>query len=78
MRGKFITVEGPDGAGKTISITQFVRAFDGPGEKVQGDKRTWGTLLGEKLRDLLLFTENPVPEAEALIYAASRAQLVKM
>ena len=38
-----------------------------------------GTSLGERLREMVLTLkgESPVPEAEALIYAASRAQLVK-
>lgn len=77
MRGKFITVEGPDGAGKTTQITRLSEHLMGQGKKVKVTREPGGTLLGEKLRDLLLFTENPVPEAEALIYAASRAQLVK-
>jgi len=78
MKGKFITIEGPDGAGKTTQVRKISEYLKSRGVKVLVTREPGGTSLGEKLRELLLALEgeSPVPEAEALIYAASRAQLV--
>jgi len=79
MKGKFITIEGPDGAGKTTQVKKISEYLKSKGYKVLVTREPGGTALGEKLREVLLSLdgESPVPEAEALIYAASRAQLVK-
>jgi len=79
MKGKFITIEGPDGAGKTTQVRKISEYLKAKGYKVMVTREPGGTPLGEKLREVLLTLdgESPVPEAEALIYAASRAQLVK-
>lgn len=79
MKGKLITIEGPDGAGKTTQVKKISEYLRTKGFKVLVTREPGGTSLGEKLRKLLLTLEgeSPVPEAEALIYAASRAQLVK-
>lgn len=79
MKGKLITIEGPDGAGKTTQVKKISEYLRTKGFKVLVTREPGGTSLGEKLRKLLLTLEGeiPVPEAEALIYAASRAQLVK-
>lgn len=79
MKGKFVTIEGPDGAGKTTQVKKISDYLKSRGFKVLVTREPGGTPLGEKLREVLLTSEgeNPVPEAEALIYAASRAQLVK-
>ncbi len=79
MKGKLITIEGPDGAGKTTQVKKVSEYLRTKGLKVLVTREPGGTSLGEKLRKLLLTLEgeSPVPEAEALIYAASRAQLVK-
>ena len=79
MKGKFITIEGPDGAGKSTQVKKLSEHLKTIGYKVLTTREPGGTLLGERLREVLLSTEgeSPVPEAEALIYAASRAQLVK-
>ncbi len=79
MAGKFLTIEGPDGAGKTTQVEKIRVYLESRGHKVLVTREPGGTLLGERLREILLNfeKENPVPEAEALIYAASRAQLVK-
>ena len=78
MKGKFITIEGPDGAGKTTQVKKISEYLKSKGYKVLVTREPGGTALGEKLRKVLLSLdgESPVPEAEALIYAASRAQLV--
>ncbi|AYO29214.1 dTMP kinase [Biomaibacter acetigenes] len=79
MKGKFITIEGPDGAGKTTQVKKIYEYLTSRGRKVLVTREPGGTALGEKLREVLLSLagESPVPEAEALIYAASRAQLIK-
>lgn len=79
MKGKFVTIEGPDGAGKTTQVKKISDYLKSRGFKVLVTREPGGTPLGEKLREVLLTSEgeSPVPEAEALIYAASRAQLVK-
>jgi dTMP kinase len=78
MRGKFITIEGPDGAGKSTQVLRLCRHLEATGHKTLITREPGGTPLGEKLRKLLLSPGegSPVPEAEALIYAASRAQLM--
>ena len=79
MKGKLITFEGPDGAGKTTQVRKISDYLKKSGFKVLVTREPGGTELGEKLREVLLSSkgDSPVPEAEALIYAASRAQLVK-
>lgn len=79
MKSKFITIEGPDGAGKTTQIKKLYKFFSNKGIKTIITREPGGTELGENLRKVLLTPhgQEPVPEAEALIYAASRAQLVK-
>ena len=79
MKGRFVTIEGPDGAGKTTQVRKISDYLKSKGIKVLVTREPGGTSLGEKLREVLLTSEgeSPVPEAEALIYAASRAQLVK-
>ena len=73
VRGKFITVEGIDGAGKSTHIgfvTQFLQAH---GKLVVSSREPGGTPLGEKLRDLLLHEKMHL-ETEALLMFASRRE----
>lgn len=79
MRGKFITIEGPDGAGKTTQAKKMAKYLKERGKDVIVTREPGGTYLGESLRNIVLSPkgESPEPEAEALIYAASRAQLVR-
>lgn len=79
MKGKFITIEGPDGAGKTTQLKKIEQYLIARERKVLVTREPGGTVLGEKLREMLLNPEmdTPIPEAEALIYAASRSQLMK-
>ncbi len=74
---KFISIEGGDGAGKTTQIQLLTLALEGLGQKVVRVRDPGGTPLGDRLRSLLL--ERPVAmdlRAEALLFFASRAQLV--
>lgn len=77
-QGLFITMEGPDGAGKSTQIEAIRRFLEEKGERVIVTREPGGTQISEKIRALLLDRENVEmdPMAEALLYAASRAQLV--
>lgn len=77
-QGLFITMEGPDGSGKSTQIEAIRKFFEDKGEKVIITREPGGTQISEKIRNLLLDRENAGmdPVAEALLYAASRAQLV--
>lgn len=79
MQGLFITMEGPDGSGKSTQIEAIRRFFEEKGEHVLITREPGGTQISEKIRNLLLDRENceMAPMAEALLYAASRAQLVE-
>jgi len=73
-----ITFEGPDGAGKTTQVNLTAAALRGEGYDVLVTREPGGTRLSEVIRGILLdpaFKEM-TPSAEALLYAASRAQLV--
>lgn len=77
-QGLFITMEGPDGSGKSTQIEAIKRYFENKGEKVVITREPGGTKISEKIRALLLDRDNVEMDsmAEALLYAASRAQLV--
>ncbi|MDS1029761.1 dTMP kinase [Bacillota bacterium LX-D] len=78
MQGKFITIEGPDGAGKSTQANLLSKYFQSLGFQVVLTREPGGTPLAEKIRDLLLDPENikMKPLTEVLLYAASRAQHV--
>jgi dTMP kinase len=77
MRGRLITIEGLDGAGKTTLAEGLVRALRESGHAVELLREPGGVELSERIRALV---KDPVlrvdPRAEALLYAAARAQLV--
>lgn len=77
-QGLFITMEGPDGSGKSTQIEAIRRFFEQKGENVIITREPGGTQISEKIRELLLDRGNSEmdPIAETLLYAASRAQLV--
>ncbi|HHU32367.1 MAG: dTMP kinase [Zhaonellaceae bacterium] len=78
MKGYFITIEGPDGAGKTTQLKMLRDYLLGKGYEVILTREPGGTPLAEKIRNLLLDPASGeiCPVAEALLYAASRAQHV--
>ncbi len=77
-RGRLITVEGIDGAGKTTLSAALEEAIAGRGVAVERLREPGGVALSERIRALL---RDPAgsgdvdPRAEALLYAAARAQL---
>lgn len=75
-RGLFITLEGPDGSGKTTQIGNIAEYFRSKGREVVLTREPGGTEIGEKLRAILLDPQNAgmSAETEMMIYAAARAQ----
>lgn len=78
-KGLFITMEGPDGSGKSTQIQYMKEYFETNGIPVLFTREPGGTLIGEKLRSIILDKENAemCDMTEALLYAASRAQHVE-
>jgi dTMP kinase len=79
MRGTFITFEGPEGSGKSTHVARLAERLRGLGLEVVCTREPGGTRTGEMIREILQHdrTGEPiVPEAEVLLFAASRAQLV--
>lgn len=76
MGGRFITFEGPEGAGKTLQLDRLRDRLERTGVSVLKTREPGGTALGRELRALLLRpTEDPMhPTTELLLYVADRAQ----
>ena len=79
-RGWFVTVEGPDGAGKTLVTARLRDALAARGYPVQATREPGGTAVGEAVRRIVLDhtpDDAPIdPRADALLFSAGRAQLV--
>jgi len=78
-RGLFLTLDGPDGGGKTTQAARLVEWLRTRGVEVATCREPGGTALGERLRDILTdrATVDLAPRAEMLLFMASRAQLVE-
>ena len=81
MLGKLITLEGPEGAGKTVLARRLADALAARGHAVTLTREPGGTALGERLRAMLLERAGDAavsidPRADALLFNAARAQLV--
>lgn len=79
-RGMFISFEGSEGCGKTTQIESLRGRLEAGGRQVRQFREPGGTALGERIRDLLQYTPEVAdmcPEAELLLFAASRCQLVR-
>lgn len=78
--GRFITFEGPEGAGKSTQAARLRAFLLENGVEVVSAREPGGTKVGEAIRGVLQYNEAgepPVPEAEVLLFEASRAQLVR-
>ena len=73
IKGKFITFEGVDGAGKSTHIDEVISFLESQKIAVKRTREPGGTQLGEKLRELLLHDEMD-PETETLLMFAARRQ----
>lgn len=78
-KGLFITLEGPDGSGKSTQASYLREYFDEMGIECVFTREPGGTHIGEMLRKIILDKENHemCDMTEALLYAASRAQHVE-
>lgn len=76
--GYFISFEGLDGCGKSTQLRLLAKDLRAQGYEVVATREPGGTAIGEAVRDLLLdpLRREMAPRAEALLYAAARAQLV--
>ena len=71
-----MSFEGLDGSGKSTQVERLRDALAVPGHEVVTAREPGGTALGEQLRELVLHGDEMAPWAEALLYAAARAELV--
>lgn len=76
QQGKFITFEGPEGAGKTTVIAKLYERLKAEGREVILTREPGGIRIAEKIRTIILDNNNTEMDAktEALLYAAARRQ----
>jgi len=80
MIGKFITLEGPEGSGKSTQAKMMIRRLAEVGIEAMYTREPGGTALGEEIRNVLQHNqagESPCERAELLLFEASRNQLVE-
>ncbi|MEM9480285.1 MAG: dTMP kinase [Verrucomicrobiota bacterium] len=76
----FISFEGSEGCGKSTQISRLAQRLRDSGAEVIETREPGGTAIGEKIRELLQHAaegESMTPETEILLFAASRAQIVR-
>lgn len=79
LGGKFIVFDGPDGGGKGTQLARLEAAITAGGGHVTRAKDPGGTAIGDRIRHVLLHEnrlKEMAPRCEALLFMASRAQLV--
>ena len=78
MKGSFITIEGCEGVGKTTQVDRLKRYLEMSGQPALFLREPGGTVISEKIREMLLSKENDKMngKCEALLYSAARAQLL--
>ncbi|MDE6760868.1 MAG: dTMP kinase [Lachnospiraceae bacterium] len=78
MEGIFITMEGPDGSGKTTQIDLLKKYLESRGYDIVIAREPGGTVIGEAIREIILNPEYREMShmTELLLYASARAQLV--
>ncbi|MBR0193988.1 MAG: dTMP kinase [Bacilli bacterium] len=72
----FVTIEGPEGSGKSSVTKEVVKLLEQEGEQVVLTREPGGTPIAEQIREVILNKENTKmdPVTEALLYAAARRQ----
>jgi dTMP kinase len=75
----FITLEGPDGSGKTSHMQPLAEWLEGLGYRVHTAREPGGTLISEQIRNIIHDLKNTEmhPHTETLLYQAARAQIVE-
>lgn len=77
MKGKFITLEGIDGAGKSSHLGWLVQCLVAQGHEVISTREPGGTPLGERLREVLLHEPMHLETEALLMFAARREHLAQ-
>ena len=79
MKGKFITFEGGEGVGKTTQLAMIRSFLDSQGVNAVFLREPGGNAISEKIRSIILDVDNVgmTGMCEAMLYSASRAQLVE-
>ena len=77
LAGKFIVIDGPDGCGKSTQAELLTQWLNQQGLQVERFRDPGGTVIGEKIREILLNPEHGAmsTETEVLLYLAARSQL---
>lgn len=78
--GFLVSFEGSEGSGKTTQIHHLAEHLEGIGRETVTTREPGGTPIGEQIRKLLKYDDCALsmqPETELLLFAASRAQLVR-
>ncbi len=75
----FITLEGPEGSGKSTQIRRLAKRLESLGYPVITTREPGGTPIGDQIRQVLVRMENKElhPRTEILLFLAARAQLVE-
>lgn len=75
----FITLEGPEGSGKSTQIRRLAKRLEAMGYPVMTTREPGGTSIGDQIRHVLVRMENEElhPRTEILLFLAARAQLVE-
>lgn len=79
LPGWFLSVEGPDGAGKTSQVERLRERAVAAGFEIVATREPGGTAAGERIREILLGASLAAPldpRTDALLFNAARAQLV--
>lgn len=74
----FITLEGPDGSGKSMQIPALAEHIRGLGFEVLTTREPGGTFIGDQIREVIMRLDNKSmhPRTEILLFCAARAQIV--
>mgnify|MGYP005789674551 FL=1 len=78
-RGFFVTFEGCEGSGKSTQLKLLAQKLDEAGVDYMMTREPGGRRIAERIREIILDGKNTAmcDEGEALLYAASRVQLLK-
>jgi len=79
MTGLFITLEGPDGCGKSTQIAPLAEYLRSKGRVVFTTREPGGTAISDQVRQILMAMKNTTmhPRTELLLFLSARAQLVE-
>lgn len=75
----FITLEGPEGSGKSMQICEMAEFLRQQGRQVLTTREPGGTFIGDQIREVIMRMDNSMmsPRAEILLFCAARAQIVE-